>query len=133
MANIPLILYISILVAIIYYVMFIPYMFYRKALVAGVRIKFENILGMRIRKVPPRLIVENLIRAKEANVEIDSDILEVQYLAGGNVSRLVDSVILARIKGINMKTEYLSVLDIEGYDPVEAVRTGNFNFKRRDV
>jgi uncharacterized protein YqfA (UPF0365 family) len=66
-----------------------------QALVSGARVGLLNIVFMRFRKVPPKMIVEAKIMAVKAGLEISTDNLESHFLAGGNVLRVVQSLIAA--------------------------------------
>ncbi len=44
-----------------------------QALVTGVRINLLQLFFMRIRKVPPRTIVNAMIEAKKAGIDLDRD------------------------------------------------------------
>ncbi len=66
-----------------------------QALVSGAKVGLFNIIFMRFRKVPAKLIVESKIMAVKAGIEISTDSLESHYLAGGNVSRVIQALIAA--------------------------------------
>ena len=70
-------------IIILYYV---PIMMWFTALVSGVRISLLQLILMRIRKVPPNVIVRIMIEAHKAGLQsIKRDELEAHFLAGGNV------------------------------------------------
>jgi uncharacterized protein YqfA (UPF0365 family) len=54
-----------------------------QALVSGTRVGLLNIVFMRFRKVPPKLVVESKIMAVKAGIEISTDDFESHFLAGG--------------------------------------------------
>ncbi len=64
---------------------FIPLGLWISALAAGgVRIGILTLVGgMRFRRVPPALIVNSLIKADKAGINITTNQLEAHYLAGG--------------------------------------------------
>ena len=66
-----------------------------QALVSGAKVGLFNIIFMRFRKVPPKLVVESKIMAVKAGIDIPTDSLESHFLAGGNVSRVVKALIAA--------------------------------------
>jgi uncharacterized protein YqfA (UPF0365 family) len=82
---------------------------------------------MRLRRVPVGLIVDTRINAIKAGLEIDTDLLEAHYLAGGNVQHVVLALIAADKAGINLDFNRACAIDlaIKGTSKtvLEAVRT----------
>ncbi|RJP78359.1 MAG: UPF0365 family protein [Desulfobacteraceae bacterium] len=94
-----------------------------QALVSGARVGLFNIVFMRFRKVPPKLIVESKIMAVKAGLdEISTDDLESHFLAGGNVSRVVQALIAADKAKIELSFNRAVAIDLAGRDVLEAVR-----------
>lgn len=93
-----------------------------QALVSGARVGLINIVFMRFRKVPPTLIVESKIMAVKAGLEIATDDLESHYLAGGNVSRVVQALIAADKANIDLPFKRSAAIDLAGRDVLEAVQ-----------
>lgn len=93
-----------------------------QALVSGAKVGLINIIFMRFRKVPPKLIVESKIMAVKAGIEIPTDSLEAHYLAGGNVSRAVQSLIAADKANIELTFNRAVAIDLAGRDVLEAVQ-----------
>jgi len=93
-----------------------------QALVSGTKVGLINIIFMRFRKVPPKLIVESKIMAVKAGIEIPTDSLEAHYLAGGNVSRAVQSLIAADKANIELTFNRAVAIDLAGRDVLEAVQ-----------
>ena len=61
-----------------------------QAFVSGTPIPLFNIIGMSLRKIPPRLIVNARITAYKAGLkDISVSDLETHYLAGGHVPEVV--------------------------------------------
>ncbi len=58
-----------------------------RARIANAPVSLGKMIGMRLRKVPVGLIVDNRITAVKAGIEIPSDPLEAHYLAGGDVNQ----------------------------------------------
>ena len=61
---------------------FVPINLWITALFSGVRVGLFELVFMRIRKVPPRIVVDSLITATKAGLQIASNDLETHYLAG---------------------------------------------------
>src|SRR5436853_7935155 len=77
-----------------------------RARIANAPVGMGKMVGMRLRKVPVGLIVDNRITAVKAGIDVPSDPLEAHYLAGGDVNQ----VILA----LYAEDEYGVTLDING-------------------
>ena len=92
------------------------------AISAGVSISIFNLVGMRLRRVPPDKIVLPLIKANKAGLNVNSDQLEAHYLAGGNVDRVIDALIAAHRAAINLTFERACAIDLAGRDVLEAVQ-----------
>lgn len=93
-----------------------------QALVSGARVGLFNIIFMRFRKVPPKLIVESKIMAVKAGLDISTDNLESHYLAGGNVPRVIQSLIAADKANIDLIFNRAAAIDLAGRDVLEAVQ-----------
>jgi uncharacterized protein YqfA (UPF0365 family) len=65
---------------------FVPINLWITAIFSGVRVGLFELVFMRIRKVPPRIIVESLITATKAGLKLTSNELETHYLAGWKCS-----------------------------------------------
>ena len=91
--NLNTILFVVIVIAVIVLLYFIgsSLSLWVQALVSGARVGLFNIIFMRFRKVPPKLIVESKIMAVKAGIDIGTDELESHYLAGGNVMRVIQA------------------------------------------
>ncbi|HON10066.1 MAG TPA: flotillin-like protein FloA [Chitinispirillaceae bacterium] len=95
---------------------------YMQALISGARVGLLNIVFMRFRKVPPKLIVESKIMAVKAGIEITTDALESHYLAGGNVLRVVQALIAADKANIPLVFKRAAAIDLAGRNVLEAVQ-----------
>jgi uncharacterized protein YqfA (UPF0365 family) len=93
-----------------------------QALVSGARVGLLNIIFMRFRKVPPKMIVEAKIMAVKAGLEISTNNLESHFLAGGNVLRVVQSLIAADKANIELDFNRAAAIDLAGRDVLEAVQ-----------
>jgi uncharacterized protein YqfA (UPF0365 family) len=93
-----------------------------QALVSNARVGLFNIIFMRLRKVPPKLIVESKIMAVKAGIDVTSDELESHYLAGGNVARVVQALIAADKANIPLQFKRAAAIDLAGRNVLEAVQ-----------
>ncbi|TGB04262.1 flotillin-like protein FloA [Halobacillus salinus] len=101
---------------------FIPVMLWISALAAGVRINIFTLVGMRLRRVIPSRVINPLIKAHKAGVNVDTNQLESHYLAGGNVDRVVNALIAAQRANIELSFERCAAIDLAGRDVLEAVQ-----------
>jgi uncharacterized protein YqfA (UPF0365 family) len=93
-----------------------------QALVSGARVGLSNIVFMRFRKVPPKLIVESKIMSTKAGITISTDELETHYLAGGSVSKVIQALITADKANIELGFNQAAAIDLAGRDVLEAVQ-----------
>ncbi|MGD1843428.1 MAG: flotillin-like protein FloA [Thermonemataceae bacterium] len=101
---------------------FVPVNLWVTALFSGVSIGLFNLVFMRIRRVPPRVIVNELITASKAGLKISSNDLETHYLAGGNISSVIKALISADKAGIELSFKQATAIDLAGRDVFEAVQ-----------
>ena len=116
-----IILIVLILVFLMVLFSFVPVGLCISALAANVHVGLFNLVGMRLRRVPPNKIVLPLIKANKAGMKMDTSQLEAHYLAGGNVDRVVDALIAAERAGIELNFSRAAAIDLAGRDVKEAV------------
>ena len=101
---------------------FVPVGLWFTALVSNVRISLIQLVLMRWRKVPPRIIVNSLITSTKAGLRLKRDDLEAHYLAGGHVQGVVNSLISADKANIELDFKTATAIDLAGRDVLEAVQ-----------
>jgi uncharacterized protein YqfA (UPF0365 family) len=102
---------------------FVPIGLWITAYFAGVKVAiFRDLVGMRLRKVPPSSIVRPKIMADKAGVEVPLDRMEAHYLAGGNVQAVILALISADKANIDLTFERAAAIDLAGRDVLEAVK-----------
>lgn len=115
-----IVLVILLLVLFFYYV---PFLLWLSAKVSGVNISIVQLFLMRIRKVPPSIIVNAMIEAHKAGLStISRDELEAHYLAGGHVVRVVHALVSAAKANIDLSFKTATGIDLAGRDVFEAVQ-----------
>ncbi len=102
---------------------FIPINLWATAMFSGVYINLFTLVFMRIRRVPPRLIVESIITATKAGLKITTDELETHFLAGGNVPLVIKALISAEKANIGLGFKQATAIDLAGRNVFEAVQT----------
>src|SRR5690625_2199894 len=86
----PLIIIAVIIIALAILFTFIPVTLWISALAAGVKLSIFTLTGMRLRRVVPSRVINPLIKAHKAGLNVSINQLESHYLAGGNVDRVVN-------------------------------------------
>ncbi len=94
-----------------------------QALSSDVYISPFALIGMILRRVNPSLIVNQMIAAHKAGVMLTRNDLEAHYLSGGNVQRVVRSLIEAHRAEIDLNFQRATAIDLAGRDILAAVNT----------
>jgi uncharacterized protein YqfA (UPF0365 family) len=120
--------FLIIVLIIFIFVFLFPFLYFfsiwLRALASRAPVTIMNLIGMKLRRVPPALIVEALIRVKKAGLEtIETDGIEAHYLAGGDVLSVVNALIAADKAGIDLDFMKATAIDLAGRDVLDAVRT----------
>ncbi len=110
------------IVAIFIVLYIIPVNLWITALSSGVKVGLIELVFMRIRKVPPGIIVREMITATKAGLDITTNDLETHYLAGGHVSNVIKALISADKANINLTFKQATAIDLAGRDVFEAVQ-----------
>ncbi|MDW3212291.1 MAG: flotillin-like protein FloA [Reichenbachiella sp.] len=101
---------------------FVPVNLWITAVFSNVRVGLAELVFMRIRKVPPSLVVNSLITATKAGLTVTSNELETHYLAGGNVPSVIKALISADKANIALEFNQAAAIDLAGRDVFEAVQ-----------
>jgi uncharacterized protein YqfA (UPF0365 family) len=95
-----------------------------QAFVSGTPISLFNIVGMSLRKIPPRIIVNARINSYKAGLkQITVADLETHFLAGGKVLEVVRAMIASDKANIPLTWKQATAIDLAGRDILDAVRT----------
>lgn len=95
-----------------------------RAFFSRARVGLPTLFFMSLRKVNTRVIVDSKIMAVQAGLKgITTQGLEAHYLAGGNVRRVVQSLIVAHRANIDLDWETAAAIDLAGRNVLEAVQT----------
>jgi uncharacterized protein YqfA (UPF0365 family) len=122
MESLTILFVIGAVIFVLLFFYFIPVGLWISALASGVPIGIFNLIAMRLRKVPPAVIVNGMITAYKAGVPLKSDLLEAHYLAGGNIIRVVNALISADKANIGLSFNEATAIDLAGRDVLEAVQ-----------
>ena len=110
------------LVLIYFFLYFVPINLWITAVFSGVKVNLFELVFMRLRKVPPRIVVDSLITATKAGLDVTTREIETHYLAGGNVPSVIKALISADKANINMSFKQATAIDLAGRDVFEAVQ-----------
>ncbi len=111
------------IILLLIFLYFFPISLWITALFSGVKISLLELVFMRIRKVPPSLIVNSMINSSKAGINLTSTELETHYLAGGNVPTVIKALISADKANIPLSFKQATAIDLAGRNVFEAVTT----------
>jgi uncharacterized protein YqfA (UPF0365 family) len=110
-----------ILLSIFFY--YVPFVLWVTAKASGVNISLLQLFLMRLRTVPPPVIVNAMIEAHKAGLKnITRDQLEAHYLAGGHVERVVHALVSAEKANLALTFQMGTAIDLAGRDVFQAVQ-----------
>ncbi len=122
--SVQLLIIIGLVIAILWLVLFIfPINLWITAVFSGVQVNLLDLVFMRFRKVPPKLIVNSLILAVKAGIQdVSSQLLETHYLASGNLMNVIKALIVADKANLQLSFKQATAIDLAGRDVLEAVQ-----------
>lgn len=128
MAGMPtwaILLVVLVIVVAIMVAMFIlvPINVWFRALASGAHVSMMRLIGMKMRKVDYKKLVDIYIVAQKAGLDLGISSLETHLMAGGNVDKVVDALIAAHSARLDLTLEQAKAIDLAGRDVVEAVKT----------
>ncbi|MFA6872773.1 MAG: flotillin-like protein FloA [Bacteroidaceae bacterium] len=122
----PIMLIIGIVALLIFLGLFfhyVPFFLWLSAKVSGVDISLVQLFLMRIRNVPPYIIVPAMIEAHKAGLNnMTRDELEAHFLAGGHVEKVVHALVSASKANIELTFQMATAIDLAGRDVFQAVQ-----------
>ena len=101
---------------------FLPIGTYFIALVSKAHVSMSRLIGMKMRRIKYKMLVDVYIRARKAGLNIDITELESHIMAGGNVSNVVNALISAHSANINLSLQEAKAIDLAGRDVLNAVK-----------
>lgn len=123
MVELAFILVLGVIFFLIIFVWAVPIPLWISAKFSGVKVRpFRDLVAMRLRRVPPALIVKAMISATKAGLSLTVDKLEAHFLAGGHVQKVVNALIAADKAGISLSFERAAAIDLAGRDVFDAVQ-----------
>jgi uncharacterized protein YqfA (UPF0365 family) len=98
-----------------------------RALFSGAKVRFTELIALRLRSVPVGLVVDTRITAVKSGIPLSIDELSTHYLAGGNIQMVVLALIAAQKAGIHLVFDRACAIDLAtkgtGKTVLEAVKT----------
>jgi len=113
-------LLVAIVVAI---VMLVPLNIWFRALASGAYVSMLRLIGMKMRKIDYKKLVDIYIVSQKAGLDIPIVEFETHLMAGGNVEKIVEALIAAHSAKLDLTLEQAKAIDLAGRDVVEAVKT----------
>jgi uncharacterized protein YqfA (UPF0365 family) len=101
---------------------YVPVQLWITAVFSGVNVSLVDLLMLRLRKVPPRIIVDSLINSTKAGLDPTVNDLETHFLAGGHVPSVIKALISADKANIQLSFKQAAAIDLAGRDVFEAVQ-----------
>lgn len=113
------------MLALVFMFLFMKYFnLWLRGFVTRAKIGPFNLVFMSLRKVNPQVIVDAKIMAVQAGLtDVSTQGLEAHFLAGGNVRRVVQSLIAAHRARIDLNWDTAAAIDLAGRNVLEAVQT----------
>ncbi len=113
------------LVLLVFLFVFLRYAnLYIRSILTKANVGLFDMFAMSLRRVSPATIVNARVSLVQARIaDIDKRDLEAHFLAGGNVMRVVRSLIAADRAGIDLDFRTAASIDLAGRDLLEAIRT----------
>ncbi|MBL0053567.1 MAG: flotillin-like protein FloA [Bacteroidetes bacterium] len=101
---------------------FVPVNLWITAIFSNVKISIIDLITMRLRKVPPSIIVNGLIISTKAGLNITKNELETHYLAGGHLNNVITAMISADKANIPLTFKMATAIDLAGRNVADAVQ-----------
>ena len=101
----------------------VPINVWFRALASGAHVSMLRLIGMKMRKVDYKKLVNIYIVAQKAGLNIPISELETHLMAGGNVEKVVDALIACHSAKLDLSLEQAKAIDLAGRDVLEAVKT----------
>lgn len=118
----PLVIF-AIIVGISIFLFYFPLGLWIRTLAAGVPISMLSLIRMRLIGIKPDVIVNNLVRARKAGLDLTVEQMQSHYLAGGNVDNVTLAMIAAQRAEIPLEWQRAAAIDLAGRNVLEALQT----------
>ncbi|MDR1760124.1 MAG: flotillin-like protein FloA [Fibrobacter sp.] len=93
-----------------------------RAIFSQAGVSMFQIIGMRLRNIPPHTIIDARISSCKTGMPVDTNLLEAHYMSGGDVVRVVQALIAANKANIKLDFKEAAAIDLAGRNVLEAVQ-----------
>jgi len=87
----------------------------------GVSISIVDLMLMHLRRIDTILLVNQLLVAKQNQVDVTAEVLAAHHLAGGNIRVVVAALVSAKRFAIPLTLERACAVDLVGQDPLQLI------------
>lgn len=112
-----------VLVLLVGLLVLVPINVWFRALASGAHVSMFRLIGMKMRKVDYKKLVNIYIVSQKAGLKVPIGELETHLMAGGDIEKVVDALIAAHSAKMDLTIEEAKAIDLAGRDVVEAVKT----------
>jgi len=119
---ITLLIIIGSVIFLFMFLYFVPVNLWITAVFSNVKISIMDLILMRLRKVPPSIVVNALITSTKAGLNVSTNDVETHFLAGGNVNNVIKALISADKANIPLTFKMATAIDLAGRDVADAVQ-----------
>ena len=84
-----------------------------RAYVSGARVTFLELIVLQVQNIPVRKIVDLRITLIKSGFNVSVDDLSTHYLAGGNVNMVMQGLLKAKEKNIDLSFDHACALDLQ--------------------
>ncbi len=113
----------AVIVGLSLFLYYFPLGMWIRTIAAGVPLSIMSLIRMRLIGIQPAVIVNNLVRARKAGLDLTVDQMQSHYLAGGNVENVVLAMIAAQRAQIPLEWQRAAAIDLAGRNVLEALQT----------
>jgi uncharacterized protein YqfA (UPF0365 family) len=100
----------------------VPMRLWIAAVATSAKVSLLTMIAMRLRRVPPHIVVGARISAVKAGLDIPIEMLEAHFLAGGDVVKVVNALISADKADMNLGFQRAAAIDLAGRNVLDAVQ-----------
>ena len=103
---------VAIILIIFLVLYFVPIGIYLTARISGIKISIFSLTGIKFRRSPVGEIVNGLLMAKKADLDVKKEDIEAIALAGGNIRNIIYGMIAAKKLGHELSFRQASEEDL---------------------
>jgi uncharacterized protein YqfA (UPF0365 family) len=96
-----------------------------QAKLANIPINLLQIVEMRFRKCDPRTVIQTLILAKQAGIDLPSTEVQAAYLCGADLQKIPAALVKAKAEGLEVSFRDLVETDLRD----NGAEDGNWSFQ----